>query len=76
MKWEELSARRRRVIVVAGALDGALKIAALVDLARRPAAQVRGPKSRWAVAITLINSLGAVPVVYFTYGRRRHGPTS
>jgi len=71
MKWEDLSPRQRRGIAVAAAVDGGLKIAALVDLARRPAAQVRGPKPIWAVAITTINSLGVVPIVYLVYGRRR-----
>lgn len=70
-KWNELSTRTRRLIIVAGALESALKVAALVDLARRPAAEVRGSKVRWAAAVTLINSVGAVPIAYFTYGRRR-----
>jgi hypothetical protein len=70
MTWRELSPRSRRLIIAGGAVDGALKLAALVDLARRPAAEVRGSKKRWAVAITLINSLGAVPIAYFAYGRR------
>lgn len=52
-------------MVVGGALNGALKVAALVDLAGRPAAHVRGAKVAWAVAITLISSLGVVPIVYF-----------
>lgn len=71
MKWEDLSPRQRRVIAVAAAVDGGLKIAALVDLARRPGTQVRGRKSLWAIAITTINSLGVVPIVYFASGRRR-----
>jgi hypothetical protein len=70
-KWHDLSPRRRRLVVVGGVLDGALKAAALVDLARRPVAEVRGPKAAWAAAITLINSAGAVPIAYFAYGRRR-----
>jgi len=59
------------LIVVAGAIDGALRIAALIDLARRPASEVRGSKAGWAVAVALVNSLGAVPVAYFAWGRRR-----
>jgi Family of unknown function (DUF5652) len=74
-KWEDLSAGRRRLVIGVTALDVSLKIAALVDLARRPAVQVRGPKSRWALAITLINSGGAVPIVYLLRGRRKEGTT-
>jgi hypothetical protein len=68
--WHDLSSRTRRLIIIGGALDGALKAAALVDLARRPDVEVRGSKVSWAVAITLINSLGTIPMAYFGYGRR------
>ena len=69
-RWEELSPRTRQLIVVGAAVEGVLKIAALIDLARRPAAQIRGSKARWAVAIVVVNSAGALPVYYFARGRR------
>ena len=69
-KWNELSSPARRLIIVGGVLEGVLKVAALIDLARRPASEVRGSKVRWALAVTLINSVGAVPAAYFAYGRR------
>lgn len=56
--------------MVLGAIDAALKVAALADLARRPAAGVRGRKAVWATAITVINSAGVVPVLYFVKGRK------
>ena len=70
-KWNDLSPRTRLLLVVTGAIEGVLKLAALIDLARRPAGQVRGSKARWAAAVTLVNSLGAVPIAYFVYGRRK-----
>lgn len=70
-KWDELSPGTRRLIIAAGVFEGVLKIAALVDLARRPASELRGSKVRWALAVTLINSVGAVPGAYFVYGRRK-----
>ena len=70
-KWSDLDPRVRRLIMVAGAIEGALKVAALVDLARRPSDGVRGSKARWATAVTLLNSLGAVPIAYFVWGRRK-----
>jgi len=70
-RWNELGPRVRRLVVVSGAFEGVLKIAALIDLGRRPSSDVRGSKARWAAAITLINSAGAVPVIYFRYGRRK-----
>lgn len=68
--WSDLSPRVRRLIIVAGAIEGILKIVALIDLVRRPASEVRGSKLRWAMAVTLINSVGAVPLIYFRLGRR------
>jgi hypothetical protein len=70
-KWQDMSPRTRRLIIALSTVEGVLKIAALIDLARRPASQIRGSKARWATAITLINSLGAVPIAYFARGRRR-----
>ena len=70
-RWADLSANTRRFVVIAGAVEGVLKAAALADLARRPAEEVRGSKVRWAVVIVLINSVGALPLTYFAYGRRK-----
>ncbi len=69
-KWNELSPRTPRLVVAGASVEGALKIAALVDLARRAADRVRGSKKAWATAIVLVNSMGAVPVAYFLRGRR------
>ena len=70
-KWDELSPGTKRLVVVAGAVEAVLKVAALVDLARRPAEQVRGPKWRWALAVAAANSFGLVPLAYFRWGRRQ-----
>jgi hypothetical protein len=70
-RWRDLDPRARRLIIAVGTVEGVLKIVALLDLARRPSVQVRGSKLRWAAAITLINSAGAVPISYFLRGRRR-----
>jgi hypothetical protein len=69
-RWSDLSEGTRRWILIGAAVEGALKIAALVDLKQRPANQVRGRKWVWAVVITLANSAGAVPLSYFLVGRR------
>ena len=69
-RWSELDERTRRLIVAGAVVDGALKIAALADLARRPARQVRGKKWVWAIVLVLANSVGAVPLGYFRFGRR------
>ena len=56
--------------MLAGGVEAGLKIAALIDLAQRPAREVRGSRARWAALITLVNSAGVVPLVYFLRGRR------
>jgi hypothetical protein len=70
-RWGDLSPRARRIIVVGAVIEAILKIAALVDLARRPAAQVRGSRLRWAAAVVVINSAGLAPISYFRFGRRK-----
>jgi hypothetical protein len=70
-KWADLSPQYQRLIMIGAAIEGLLKAVALADLARRPAAQVRGPKPLWAVVLTLVNSVGAAPIAYWLYGRRK-----
>jgi hypothetical protein len=72
-RWNDLSPRTRRAIEVAGVIEGILKVLALIDLRRRPAAEVRGSKKSWALAIVVLNSAGVVPIAYFLKGRRRVG---
>lgn len=69
-RWRDLGPRTRALLVTAGAAEGALKVVALADLARRPAAQVRGPRWAWAVALILVNSGGGAPLAYLRFGRR------
>ena len=69
-KWKDLSEGQRRLITVAAVVETALKVAMLIDLKRKPASQVRGPKWLWA-STALINSAGVVPVSYFIVGRVR-----
>ena len=72
-RWDDLGPGTRRLIVVAGAVDVVLRLAALIDLARRPSSGVRGSRGWWAASVALVNSLGAVPIAYFVWGRR--GPS-
>lgn len=68
--WRELTARQRQAMMIRGALQLGLLSAALYDLRRRPASQIRGPKPLW-VAVSFANYLGAGPLAYFLLGRRR-----
>lgn len=69
-RWRDLSLRTRKLVIAGAVFEGVLKVAALVDLARTPQAQVRGPRWAWATSIVLVNSVGGVPVAYFLLGRR------
>ncbi len=70
-KWSDLSPGTRKLIIGAATVEGALKIAALIDLKRRPSSQIRGPKWIWAPILGLVNSAGGAPLVYFFFGRRK-----
>jgi hypothetical protein len=72
-QWGELSPRTRRLLSITAVVEGILKLAALIDLKRRPASQIRGPKWLWATAVTVISSAGVVPISYFMFGRRQSG---
>ena len=68
--WKDLSPRSRRLIAVGASIDAGLRLAALVDLWRRPPETVRGRRSRWALALAVVNSAGILPLAYFRFGRR------
>jgi hypothetical protein len=56
----------RVAVLVLGAIQIALYVAAYRDIARRPAAEIRGSKAKWR-AICLLNTVG--PLSYFRWGR-------
>ena len=69
-QWSDLSQRTRRLLAITAVAEGILKLAVLIDLKRRPASQVRGPKWLWAAVVTVVSSAGVVPISYFVFGRR------
>ena len=69
-RWSDLSEGTRRMIIVTAAAESILKGAALLDIKRRPANQIRGPKWLWVPVVILVNSAGIVPISYFVFGRR------
>ena len=67
-RWANLSEGQRRLLIAAATAEATLKIVALIDIQRRPASQIRGPKALWRAAM-VVNLLG--PLSYFTIGRKR-----
>ena len=70
-QWSDLSERNRKLLIAAGVVEGCLKIAALIDIKRRPASQIQGPKWLWAAVVTVVSSAGLLPISYFVFGRKR-----
>jgi Phospholipase_D-nuclease N-terminal len=66
-RWSDLTALQRRAILVGGAAEVVLTSAAMRDLARRDADEVRGPKVAWVLAC-VVQPFG--PLAYFVLGRR------
>ena len=75
--WDELSPRGKvlmifRVIVqiILGIVQLTLLVAALRDIRRRPADQIRGSKRLW-IMVSFINWVG--PIAYLKFGRLDRG---
>ena len=67
-EWSKRSPPQRMFIVLVGAVEMALMVAAEADIQRRPASQIKGSKLRWRL-ICLINVFG--PLSYYRWGRIR-----
>ena len=72
VSWRERTSRQRLRIILQAGIQLGLLVAALYDLRKRPADQIRGPKRIWAL-VCGVNYLGLGPIAYFLIGRRR-GP--
>ncbi len=66
--WKELSTPQKAGGLLMGIVQVSLLIAALVDIRRRPAEQIRGRKAWWALA-AFVNFIG--PISYFLFGRKQ-----
>ena len=71
-QWSEMTGPQRVSVVVGAVIQITLLVAALRDIRRRPADQIRGSKRLWTAA-SFINFIG--PISYFVFGRKRQEPT-
>jgi len=69
--WSDLSPAQQKAVIAAGAAEAVITAVALVDLVRRPKAQVRGPKLLWVAAFA-VQPIG--PLAYLKNGRRPVAP--
>ena len=68
--WSDMGTKQQLSVIVGGAVQVALLVAALVDIKRRPAELIRGRKALW-MGLSFINYVG--PLAYFIIGRKRTG---
>ena len=66
-RWQDLSVQTKMRIVIMGVVQVVLLAAALWDIRRRPATEIRGRKVAW-LAVSFINFVG--PIAYFIFGRK------
>ena len=67
-RWSDLSDTNKTILRLGAFVQIGLLIAALNDIRRRPAEQIRGNKLLWAAA-AFFNFVG--PISYFVFGRKR-----
>ncbi|MCH5641293.1 PLD nuclease N-terminal domain-containing protein [Gordonia sp. ABSL49_1] len=66
-RFNDLSPRSQALIRIGTVVQIGLQVAALVDIARRPASEINGGKRKW-VALSFVNFFG--PIAYFVTGRK------
>jgi hypothetical protein len=66
-QWNDFTTGQRAAILAGTAIEVVLTTVSLVDLARRPRAQVRGPKPLWVLGC-VVQPVG--PIAYMVIGRR------
>jgi hypothetical protein len=62
-RWSDLNEGTRSLLITTAVADGALRIAALIDIKRRPASQIRSRERVWAAVVVLVNSAGVAPIL-------------
>lgn len=67
-QWSDLAPQQQAAIGAIGLIQVVLLGAALLDIRRRPADQIKGSKKLWTL-VAFINFVG--PIAYFVLGRKR-----
>jgi hypothetical protein len=67
-RWGDLTTGQRTAIQIGAAVQFSLLFAALWDMWRRPAEEIRGDRRWWTLA-SFVNFVG--PLAYFLFGRKR-----
>ncbi len=65
--WKDFNSAQKKGIISLAAVQILLLATALIDIAMRPAHEIKG-KKLWWVMVSFIDFLG--PMAYFIYGRK------
>ena len=65
--WHDFTPVQRTRVILLGIIQVSLLIAALRDLRRRPAEEIKGSKKLWT-ALVFVDYIG--PIAYFLFGRK------
>ena len=68
-KWSDLTTKQKAPFVLRGIVQFALLTAALADIYRRSAEEIRGSKWMWSAA-AFANFMRIGPIAYFAFGRK------
>ena len=66
-RWSDMAVWQKAGTLLLGIIQVSLLGAALLDIRRRPAEQIRGSKALWTV-LAFVNYVG--PIGYFLVGRK------
>jgi hypothetical protein len=66
-KWSDLTPLQQRAVVVGGAFETILTVAALRDVAGRPRGEIYGPRTAWVLAC-FVQPID--PIAYFPLARK------
>lgn len=66
--WKDLGAMEKSAVICLSVAQLSLLVAALTDIYRRPAGEIRGGKPAWAAA-SFVSFAG--PISYFVFGRKK-----
>ncbi|MFP4417751.1 MAG: PLDc N-terminal domain-containing protein [Chitinispirillaceae bacterium] len=69
-KWKDMPGWKKVFFVMMGIIQIALLAAALLDIRKRSAEDIRGSKKLWTM-LSFINFIG--PLLYFKCGRKSEG---
>ena len=71
-KFENLPGWLKAIMAVGGTADVVLRVVAMIDIIKRDATEINGPKKVWIPALSAVSSMGILPAAYFRWGRRKY----